>query len=91
MRISGDLGSDAATTVFSTFDGDTTVEVADQWIGTDANGTPPTPALIHYVHGPQGLDPHRTGLGRSGQPVPDPDSAAPTGGGPSAHGIRPPG
>ncbi len=31
----GNLGSDAATTVFSTSDGDNLVETSDQWIGTD--------------------------------------------------------
>lgn len=57
VKIVGNLGSDAATTVFSTSDGDTDVEVTDQWIGTDdANGSG-TPAIIHYVHGPLGLKP----------------------------------
>ncbi len=57
VRIVGNLGSGAATTVFATSDGDTTWETTDQWIGTDdADGTG-TPALIHYIHGPAGLAP----------------------------------
>jgi hypothetical protein len=57
VRIVGNLGSDAATTVWSTYDGDTNVETTDQWIGTDdADGTG-APAVIHYIHGPRGLQP----------------------------------
>ena len=57
VRIVGNLGSDGATTVFNTSDGDTTLETTDQWIGTDdADGTG-TPAVIHYIHGPNGLKP----------------------------------
>ncbi len=56
VHIVGNLGSDAATTVF-TPNGGTTPDVNDQWIGTDdANGTG-TPAIIHYIHGPFGLKP----------------------------------
>ncbi len=56
VHIVGNLGSDAATTVF-TPDGGTTPDVNDQWIGTDdADGTG-TPAIIHYIHGPFGLKP----------------------------------
>jgi hypothetical protein len=57
VRVVGNLGSDAATTVWGTWDGDADVETTDQWIGTDdADGTG-TPAIVHYIHGPQGLRP----------------------------------
>ena len=57
VRIVGNLGSDAATTVWGTSDGDNLVETTDQWIGTDdADGTG-TPAIVHYIHGPAGLKP----------------------------------
>ena len=57
VRIVGNLGSDKATTVWGTSSGDTTVETTDQWIGTDdADGTG-TPAIVHYIHGPRGLQP----------------------------------
>ncbi len=55
VTIVGNLGSDAATRVFATSDGDTLVEATDQWIGT--NGGPDTPSVIHYIHGPVGLQP----------------------------------
>ncbi len=58
VRIVGNLGSDSATTVFSTSNGDNIVEASDQWIGTDdADGTG-TPAIIHYIHGPSGVQPN---------------------------------
>jgi ELWxxDGT repeat protein len=57
VRIVGNLGSDAATTVFATSDGDLLVEPTDLWFGTDdADGTG-TPAIIHLLHGPYGLQP----------------------------------
>lgn len=57
-RVVGNLGSDAATIVFATSDGDNTVETTDWWIGTDdADGTG-GPAVIHLVHGPIGLQPN---------------------------------
>ncbi|QDU49595.1 hypothetical protein [Gimesia panareensis] len=57
VTIVGNLGSDEETVVFSTSDGDTIIEPTDLWIGTDdADGTD-TPAIIHYIHGPQGLIP----------------------------------
>jgi Bacterial Ig-like domain/FG-GAP-like repeat/Beta-propeller repeat len=59
VQILGNLGSDAATTVFATSDGDKIVEPSDRWIGTDGNGTP---AVIHYIHGPEGLQPSSVGL-----------------------------
>ena len=63
VRIVGNLGSDAATTVWKTSDGDTIVEPSDQWIGTDdADGTG-SPAIVHVVHGPKGLVPADVSLG----------------------------
>ena len=57
VTIVGNLGSDGETVVFNTSDGDTIIEPTDLWIGTDdADGTG-TPAIIHYIHGPQGLIP----------------------------------
>ncbi len=57
VRIVGNLGSDASTTVFATSDGDTLVEPTDWWFGTDdADGTG-TPAIIHLIHGPLGQTP----------------------------------
>ena len=54
VQIIGNLGSNSATTVFATSDGDKLVEPSDQWIGTDGGNTP---AVIHYIHGPAGLRP----------------------------------
>jgi hypothetical protein len=63
VRIVGNLGSDTATTVWQTSDGDTIVEPTDQWIGTDdADGTG-SPAIVHFVHGPKGLVPTAVSLG----------------------------
>jgi hypothetical protein len=57
IRIVGNLGSDATTSVFATSDGDLLVEPTDLWFGTDdADGTG-TPAIIHLLHGPYGLQP----------------------------------
>lgn len=57
VRVVGNLGSDANTVVFATSDGDTIVETTDWWFGTDdADGTG-TPAVIHLLHGPEGLVP----------------------------------
>jgi len=57
VQIVGNLGSDAATTVFATSDGDRLVGLADQWVGTDDADGVGTPAIIHYIHGPLGLRP----------------------------------
>ncbi len=57
VRIVGNLGSDAATTVWTTSDGDTLVETTDQWIGTDDADGSGTPAIIHYIHGLRGARP----------------------------------
>ena len=57
VRIVGNLGSDAATTVWGTSSGDTTVETTDQWIGTDDADGIGTPAIVHYIHSALGLQP----------------------------------
>jgi autotransporter-associated beta strand protein len=57
VHIAGNLGSDAATQVFATSDGDTTVGTTDQWVGTDDADGSGTPAIIHFIHGPAGLQP----------------------------------
>ena len=44
----------ADTTVFATSDGTGIVSPNDQWIGTDGGGSP---AMIHYIRGPAGLQP----------------------------------
>ncbi|WP_197451697.1 Calx-beta domain-containing protein [Rosistilla oblonga] len=57
VRVVGNLGSDAATNVFTTSSGDATADVTDRWIGTDdADGTG-SPAIIHYIYGPGRLAP----------------------------------
>ena len=56
VTILGNLGSDAATTVFATSDGTGVVSTNDQWIGTD-NGSG-GPAVITYIHGPLGTCAH---------------------------------
>jgi len=55
VTIVGNLGSDAQTTVFATANG--VINPATQWIGTDDADGSGTPAVIHYIHGPQGLQP----------------------------------
>ncbi len=57
VTIVGNLGSDAATTVFATSDGDNIVEPTDWWFGTDDGDGTGTPAIIHLLHGPGGLIP----------------------------------
>ncbi len=57
VSLVGNLGSDAATSVFTTSDGDTIVELSDQWFGTDDADGAGTPAVVHYIHGPIGLRP----------------------------------
>ncbi len=58
VTVVGNLGSDAATNVFATSDGTGIVSPNDQWIGTDdATDGGGTPAVIHYIHGPAGLQP----------------------------------
>ena len=65
VTIVGNLGSDAATTVFATSDGTGVVSTADQWIGTDdAIDGGGTPAVIHYIHGPAGLKPTSVSVSR---------------------------
>ena len=67
VRILGNLGSDAATTVFDTSDGDANVEATDQWIGTDDADGSGSPAIIQYIHGPLGLQP--TSVVRTGDNI----------------------
>ena len=57
VKLMGNLGSDAATTVFDTSDGDQSVETSDRWVGTDDDDGAGTPAIIHYIHGAVGLSP----------------------------------
>ncbi len=58
VNLLGNLGSDAGTIVFATSDGDLIVESTDWWFGTDdGNATGGTPAVIHLLHGPAGLQP----------------------------------
>ncbi|MEQ1828041.1 MAG: FG-GAP-like repeat-containing protein, partial [Pirellula sp.] len=58
VKILGNVGSDAATSVFATSDGDFIVEPTDLWFGTDdASVTGGTPAIVHLLHGPFGLQP----------------------------------
>jgi hypothetical protein len=62
VTVVGNLGSNTSTTVFATSNGDTLVTSSDRWIGTDdADGTG-TPAIIHYIHGPSGLQPNAVQL-----------------------------
>lgn len=63
VRIVGNLGSNAATTVWKTSDGDTLVEPTDQWIGSDDADGSGTPAIIHYLYSPAGLAPTAVSLG----------------------------
>ncbi len=57
VRIVGNLGSDSATVVFATSDGDNVVEPSDTWFGTDdADGTG-TPAIIHLLRSADGIQP----------------------------------
>ncbi|MFO1008373.1 MAG: protein kinase [Planctomycetaceae bacterium] len=57
VKIIGNLGTDAATTVFGTSDGDMSVETSDRWIGTDDADGEGSPAIIHHIHGSAGLRP----------------------------------
>src|SRR5204863_475526 len=54
VKLVGNLGSDGATQVFATQSGNTVVEAADQWVGTDDGDGTGTPAIVHYIHGPAG-------------------------------------
>jgi uncharacterized delta-60 repeat protein len=57
IRTVGNLGSDAATTIFASSDGDNVVEPTDWWIGTDDGDGVGTPAVIHLFRGPRGMLP----------------------------------
>ncbi len=59
VQIVGNLGSDAATSIFATSSGDTTLTPADQWFGTTGGAGP---ALMYILHGPQGLQPASVSL-----------------------------
>jgi hypothetical protein len=67
VRIVGNLGSDEATSVFATSDGDAELEVTDQWIGADDVDGNGTPAIVHYIHGPAGIVP--TGIALTGDNI----------------------
>jgi phosphoribosylcarboxyaminoimidazole (NCAIR) mutase len=55
VQIVGNLGSDAATSLFATSSGDTTLTPDDLWFGTDAGGT--GTAVIHCFRSFYGLKP----------------------------------
>ena len=57
VKVVGNLGANAATTVFSTSSGDSVIETSDQWVGTDDGDGSGAPAIVHYIHGPAGLSP----------------------------------
>lgn len=57
VRIVGNLGTDAETSVWTTSDGDALVETTDEWIGTDDADGAGSPAVLHYVHGSLGVAP----------------------------------
>ncbi|MEM6363212.1 MAG: FG-GAP-like repeat-containing protein [Planctomycetota bacterium] len=57
VRVVGNLGSDEETVVFSTSDGDTTVEPTDQWIGTDDQDGVDSPAIVHLLRSDGGIQP----------------------------------
>jgi uncharacterized delta-60 repeat protein len=62
VRLTTNLGSDGATAVFATSDGDVLVEPTDWWVGTsDGTGGP---AVIHVFRSPTGLQP--TGIDLTG-------------------------
>ena len=62
VHIVGNLGSDSATTVITTSDGDSLVEVTDQWILTDDADGSGAPAVAHIIHGPNGVVPSQLGV-----------------------------
>ncbi len=55
IHVVGNLGSDAATRIFTTSSGDAILTPDDLWFGTD--GGPGTTALVHVFRGPAGLKP----------------------------------
>ena len=56
-RIVGNLGSNGATTVVTTSDGDALVETTDRWVLTDDADGSGAPATVHLIHGPAGDTP----------------------------------
>ena len=67
VTVVGNLGSDGDTVVWKTSDGDSIVEATDLWIGTDDTDGSGTPAIIHYIHGSNGLTP--TSVSASGDNI----------------------
>jgi hypothetical protein len=59
VRIVGNLGSDAATVVFATSDGDTIVEPSDSWFATDDADASGAPAIVHVFREPGSIQPTR--------------------------------
>jgi RNase P/RNase MRP subunit p29 len=59
VRIVGNLGSDAATVVFATSDGDTIVEPSDSWFATDDADASGSPAIVHVFREPGSIEPTR--------------------------------
>ena len=55
VQIVGNLASGSTTTVFAASNDDGAIEPSDAWIGTSGTGMP---AIIHYLHGPYGLEPN---------------------------------
>lgn len=56
VRLFGNLGSDASTSVFATSDGDLIVEPTDVWFGTDdSDPIGGTPAVIHLMGNDSGF------------------------------------
>ena len=63
VRLFGNLGSDASTTVFATSDGDLIVEPTDTWFATDdADPNGGAPAIVHWLRGENGLNLVPTGV-----------------------------
>ena len=60
MQIVGNLGSDAATTLFATSSGDTTLSPDDMWFATDAGGS--GTAVVHCFRSFYGLKPTTVSL-----------------------------
>ena len=59
VRIVGNLASDGATTVFTTSDGNHTIDPGDTWFATDDADGEGTPAIIHAFAGDGGFRPDR--------------------------------
>ncbi len=57
IRMIANASSDDETSVFNTSDGDTMIETTDWWMGTDDMDGNGASAVVHLVHGPEGLNP----------------------------------